>query len=202
MSDNKKQTEKQTENKNKPVDKKTIELKKLKEEIKILKEKNSNLEFKISDLELENEKNIIDFQAKAKTFQTKAQEEINKFKDNFKNQSLEQEIELKKYAPQKFVESFGDIILNFELAISVGSKQEDPGVSAYVQGFNMLMDQFMNVLESNGVTKIVPKIGDKYNPELHEVFSSGDNKSKLIEIKKPGFKIHDRVIKPASVVID
>lgn len=169
------------------------DIKKLKEQIKNLKEKNINLES-------ENQKNIIEFQMLAKNFQSKAQEQINAKKNEVSEKLEEEKKNLKKYGSQKLLESIIEPILNIEQAVIAGKSQE--AVSAYVMGFEMLLNQLYQELESFGVNVIYPKVGEEFNPELHYVMSQvdGGETNTIKEIKKKGFKLHDRVLKPATVI--
>ncbi len=170
------------------------ENKKLKDEIQALINQNNSLK-------LENQVNIATFQEKAKTFQEKAQVEINKFKNEFETKAKADQEEFKKYASQKLFESIIQPLINIEIAIMAG-KNQGPDVSAYVLGFDMLMNQLFTELESFGLTKIVPSIGENFDPELHQAFATEDGETnKILKIKKNGFKLNDRIIQPATVVI-
>lgn len=199
MSDNKKAKPQDIKKPKTEVKEKTpkvdykAEIKKLNDQIQILKEQNVNLE-------AENQKNLIEFQSLAKTFQAKAQEQINEKKAEISKKLEEEKEQLKKYGSQKLLESIIEPILNIEQAVEAGKKQE--AVSAYVMGFEMLLNQLYSELESFGVSQISPNVGEEFNPELHYVMSQvdGGKSNTISEIKKKGFKLHDRVLKPATVI--
>lgn len=170
--------------------------KKFKESEKLIKQ----LEQKIKEQKKENESNIKAFQNKAKTFQDKAKSEVTKIRQEILKRSNKDISEIKKYAPQELLEAIIDPILNIELAAN--SKSTSPEVEAYVKGFKMILNQLDKEFESLGVNKIIPKVGEDFNPEIHHAFSTekGD-KNKIIKVKKNGIKFHDRTIRPAVVVI-
>ena len=161
------------------------------------------LNAKIKELVFENNKNIEAFQEKAKGFQTKAQVELDKVKKHLQEKADNDSKETKMYGSQKLLESILDPINNIDVAVKAGKKQSDPGVNAYVQGFEMLLNQVFSAMEDNGITIIEPKVGDKFDPKLHMAISKNEGKdiNIIAEVKKKGFKLHDRIIKPASVVI-
>ena len=172
------------------------------------KEKVAKLELELMNLkmqnvnqEAENQKMIIDFQALAKTFQDKAQEQINsKNKENAIK--LEEEInEIKKHSNQKLFEHIIEPILNIGVAIEAG--KNDDAVRAYVMGFEMLLNQLYNEMESFGLHAIEPNVGDTFDPVLHHAMETveGNQTGVITIVRKKGFKYNDRVIKPASVVI-
>lgn len=160
------------------------------------------LKAKLLEVSIENQNNIIAFQEKAKGFASKAQDEVNRIKAELNAKLEEDKKDLKKYGSQKMLESIIEPLLNIELAVKAGKNND--AVSAYVIGFEMLLGQLYSELESFGVTKIAPQVGDEFDPHLHYAISTkdGDNKNKIVEVKKAGLKLHDRVIKPATVVIE
>lgn len=161
------------------------------------------LNSKIRELVFDNNKNISDFQEKAKGFSAKAQIELDKVKKHLNEKAEEDSKETKMYGSQKLLESIIGPITNIDIAVQAGKKQTDPGVNAYVQGFEMLLNQTYNAMSENGIEIIEPKVGDKFDPRLHMAISKNEGKdiNIIAEVKKKGFKLHDRIIKPAGVII-
>ena len=207
MEEQKKKTPKaktQTAKKSPPKNKEVVKKKprvNYKEKYTKLKNEQSILKMQNLNLEIENQKAIMDFQNLAKTFQDKAQEQINlKNKENAKK--LEEEIsEIKKYSNQQLFEQIIEPILNIGVAVEVGKK--DDSVKAYVMGFEMLLNQLYSEMEYFGLTVIEPKVGDEFNPELHHAMETveGGESNIITIVRKKGFKYNDRTMKPASVVI-
>ncbi len=184
--------------------KECLDKKNLEKKIKLLKEKNSNLEKQIIDLKQENNKAQEAFLEQAKTFQSKAKEKVEEFKNEHKVKMDEEVSHIKKFATSKFFKEMTEPWLNLQLAVEFGEKQDDPGVKNYVVGFKMLLKQIDSIMESHGLAKITPIVGDEFDPETMDAISTIEKEEhvdKVIEIKKNGFKHHDRVIRPATVVI-
>lgn len=183
-----------------------------KSKIHALEEKNKELENQILSLKSENlslslqiKKQETEFKEVAKTFSTKAQDEIKKHIKQA-DEKLENSIaEIKKYGNQKFFEFFINYLNNLDLAIKSGLNSTNSDVQNYVKGFAMLNSQFEELVKDFGLNKIIPELGNEYDPELHQVFelqdSSEDNKNKILQIKSNGYKLYDRVIKPAVVIV-
>ena len=191
---NKKETTKKPQPKSKPkVDYKS-QVQKLKQEIELLKKQNINLE-------AENQKNLYDFQNKAKTFQDKANEQIKKIKEDLANKLEDEKKHITKFGSQKLIESIIEPILNIDVAVASGKNQD--AVKAYVMGFEMLMNQLYSEMESFGIQIINPSVGDSFDPNIHyamKLEESGKS-GKILDVKKKGIKYHERVIKPATVVV-
>ncbi len=171
------------------------ELEKTKKQLKLVQEQRNNIE-------KENQKNLFEFHALAKTFELKAKKQIEeKQKQIFQKFKKEQE-HIKKYGSQKLLESLLEPLLNIELAINSGKK--DNHVSSYVKGFEMLINQIYQELENFGVKTIIPKIGETFNPKEHHILSFSEKKGKkntISKIFKKGFKLHDRLLKVAVVEV-
>ncbi len=193
------------QNKDAPKEKKECNLKeKFENEIKSLKKKNSNLEKQINDLQDEKIKSQEAFLEQAKTFESKAKEKVEEFKNEHKVKMDEEITYIKKFAASKFFKELTEPWINLQTAVEFGEKQDDAGVKNYVVGFKMLLKQIDSIMESHGLTKITPKVGEEFVPETMEAISTIEEEGstdKVVEIKKDGFKHHDRVIKPATVVI-
>lgn len=61
------------------------------------------------------------------------------------------------------------------------------------QGLAIATLEFKRILNEEGVSEILPKVGDEFNHELHEAIETveGDNKNKISEIVIPGWKYND-----------
>ena len=75
---------------------------------------------------------------------------------------------------------------------------------AFYKGVEMIMTQFMEVLERLGVSKI-PSVGEKFNPDLHDaVMHVEDNsvgESVVVEEFRTGFIMGDKVIRYSTVKV-
>ncbi len=119
--------------------------------------------------------------------------------DNFKKRSAKERENLYNSLISDIVSSFLPIVDNLEKA--VGSKTEDEG---YKQGVELVLKQFIDVLNSLGV-KEIETIGTTFNPEYHEAVSSVQDENlgekEVKEVYRKGYKIGDRVIRHAMVVV-
>ncbi len=197
-------SEKKQINKKTNTSNKTSSNNKFKAEKQALENKIKILESKIQNLEKEKNEATNSFLDKAKGFQDKAKKQIEKFKEEHKTQIADEINLIKKYAPESIVKELIEPLLNLELAIQAGKKQDNKDVNNYVIGFEMLLKQINQILENHDIKRICPSVGDLFDPETMDAISTKEDKSnadKVIEIKKIGYQLHDRVIKPAVVVI-
>ena len=69
----------------------------------------------------------------------------------------------------------------------------------------LVLKEISQALSNNNVEEIDP-LGDKFNPNFHEALSIKEDKSKqpeeILEVVQKGFKIQERVIRPALVIVN
>lgn len=181
---------------------KQTKLEDLEVQIQNLTTKNITLEIDAIKLKDKIKKLEEDFKLQVKTFEEKATKKVKELKNDLQKK-VENETELiKKYSLQPFFEEFSSPFLNLKKAISFGTASKNSEISAYVKGFEMLVNQIENVLENFGLVKIYPKIGDFFDSSVHEIYEiiKGD-KDKILDVVSPGYKLHDRIVKTALVVV-
>ncbi len=176
-----------------------------KQRIKELEANKEELIARIQKLELEKQMSEQIFKSKAEEMSKNAAAKVEELKEEIKNKAKE-ELDFKtKYAIQKLIDDLLSPLNNLYVAVEAGANATDPNVSAYVKGFQMLTTQLFNTLESHGISVIQPNIGDVFNPEFHQVHEIVDdatyNKDQVVKLISRGYKLHDRVLKPAIVIV-
>lgn len=69
------------------------------------------------------------------------------------------------------------------------------------QGLQMVVDQFLSILESEGVTTITTANKD-FNPQLMDCVEVVDGpKDKVVDTLSKGYLYHDKVLRPARVIV-
>lgn len=71
----------------------------------------------------------------------------------------------------------------------------------WVQGIELIYRKLQHTLEAHGLTE-VKAAGESFDPNLHEAVMTADGEEgKVIEELQKGYRLHDRVIRPAMVVV-
>ena len=148
----------------------------------------------------------------------KMEEEVEKLKadaDHWKNEyyrayadtknlrnSLEKEHQAAiKYRAEGFIEDLLPVLDSFYMAL--GNEPTDPALKNYLIGFQYIYKNLVAVLEQEGVTEIMPKVGDKFDASVMnavEVVES-DDVDKIVKVYSKGYKLHDRLIRPVNVAV-
>ena len=100
---------------------------------------------------------------------------------------------------------FLDLIPIFEsLDIAVSQDTNNTSKENLIEGNKLLKNMFDSLFDKNSLQVIDP-IGEKFDPNLHQAIKTVKNDSKenntIDEVLQKGYKLVDRVIKPALVVV-
>ncbi|MCE1159676.1 MAG: nucleotide exchange factor GrpE [Burkholderiales bacterium] len=119
--------------------------------------------------------------------------------DNVRRRAAEDVSKAHKFSIEKFAESLVPVQDSLEKAL-----QDDSGDMATLrEGVELTFKQLVAALEKNGVVELNPK-GEKFDPHFHQAISMvpSDLESGLVvDVLQKGFKIADRVLRPALVIV-
>lgn len=80
----------------------------------------------------------------------------------------------------------------------------DVQVKTIVEGLELTRRQLIAVLEKQGVTQIDPK-GQPFNPDFHEAVSMVPSAevppNHVLNVMQKGYKLHERLLRPAMVIV-
>lgn len=119
--------------------------------------------------------------------------------DNFRKRNAREREEAIRYANQRLLEDLLPVIDNFEMGM-VAAAQETSSM-IYI-GMNMVRKQLNEFLSNQGVDEI-PATG-QFDPNLHDAVSqepSDQPEGEIIRVTRRGYKLRDRLLRPASVVV-
>ncbi len=122
--------------------------------------------------------------------------------ENFRKRQAQEREFLFKYGAQNTLEALMPVLDNLERAQQSLSETSEPQM--LYKSFEMLAQQLLETLKSVGLQKMVPK-GETFNPERHEAVSQVENSDvpdhTVLEVYQDGYLLHDRILRPASVVV-
>jgi molecular chaperone GrpE len=129
--------------------------------------------------------------------------------ENYKKRQGELQIENIKYANLALIMEILPVLDNFHA--STDHVPEDQKDNAWVVGIMHIQKQLEKVLTDNGVTEIETKVGDDFNPNIHEAVhpvksaEGGPAKREFDRVNKiilKGYKMQDKVIRAARVIVE
>ncbi len=124
--------------------------------------------------------------------------------DNFRKRTLKEKSELIKNGGESAMRGLLPIIDDFERSIQALNDSDD--ASSIKEGVDLIYNKFVKYLEQNGVSVIDSEKGDEFDTEVHDAvtaFPTDDIslKGKIIDTVQKGYKLHDKVIRHAKVVV-
>ena len=122
--------------------------------------------------------------------------------DNFRKRTARDLQETVKYANAGLLESLLPVLDNFDYGMAA-AKAESEGSNLYV-GLSMVLRQVQDFLKDNGVEEI-SAVGMPFDPNLHEAVSQQPSgtvaEGSVISQTRRGYKLRDRLLRPASVIV-
>ena len=126
--------------------------------------------------------------------------------ENFRARSNRLASEASKYASFNLAKAILPVWDDLGRAIEAAEAAPDGAVNAeaLVDGVKMVYNKFLETLAKNGVERI-EALNKPFDPNFHESIASLPNdehpKNTVIVETQAGFKLHDRVVRPAQVVL-
>ena len=120
--------------------------------------------------------------------------------ENFRKRSNSEKTAMYSNGVRDTVEKLLPVIDNFERAVEAADDKEDP----MYKGVEMILKQFMEILENLGV-KEIPSKGEPFDPNVHSAVMHVDDEScdenVVVEGFQTGYTLGDKVIRPSMVKV-
>ncbi len=118
--------------------------------------------------------------------------------------------ELVKYACAGFIGELLPVVDNFKKAAAhqpqfdAAAPPDAAQLKQWAAGVDHIRQQIDAVLKRSGVTAI-EETGVGFDPSIHEAMmmkkQEGVAPDQVVQVLEPGYKLHDRVLRPAKVVV-
>ncbi len=116
---------------------------------------------------------------------------------------------VRKYASEPLARDFlqvGEFIRMALQSVTEEQAEADPLLKNLRVGVAMTEKTLLDAFERNHVSRIVAKPGDGYDHNLHEAISrveapEGIEPGQIVQMVGAGYRLHDRLIKPATVIV-
>ena len=121
---------------------------------------------------------------------------------NYRRRADEERISLGKYSNSRLITKLLPVLEDFDLAVAHAG--EGNSSAAWLEGVKLIQRKLISMLESEGVATI-DAVGAMFNPLEHEAVGTEANTTHppgfIIQAVRPGYRLHDRVIQPAQVIV-
>lgn len=148
------------------------------------------------------EEKLADAEAEIESLKDKYLRKVAEF-DNYHKRSIKEKADLILNGGQKTIVSILPVLDDMERALKNMEKAED--VAAVVEGVELIYKKFVSILEKQGVEAIKTENAD-FDVDVHEAIAqipapNEDMKGKVIDCTLKGYKLNDKVIRHAQVVV-
>jgi molecular chaperone GrpE len=121
--------------------------------------------------------------------------------DNYKKRVQRDEARARQDALANILKIFLSASDDLERALK--NKPKGEGVDGWINGIELIQQKLTNQMKNQGVERMDVKPGDEFDPTIHEAITQEDNpdfkEGQIIEVVQPGYRIADRIIRPAMV---
>ncbi len=122
--------------------------------------------------------------------------------DNYRKRMENELAEFKKYAKADFISKIIPVLDNFDRALA--GAELNPDFESFYKGVEIIERQLKEVLKSMGLIEY-SGLGEQFDPLLHDaigvIVTNDHPENTIIEEISKGYKIGDRIIQPAKVLV-
>jgi molecular chaperone GrpE len=124
--------------------------------------------------------------------------------DNYRKRVAREKEELARFTSERIVAALLPVLDNLERAIDAAQRHGADN-SSLLDGITQVYSQFRRTLVEFGLQEVIANAGHPFDPKLHEAVSqieSGEHpEGHVVEQLQRGYKLADRLLRPARVVV-
>lgn len=120
--------------------------------------------------------------------------------DNLRRRTRREIEDNAKFANQRLMVDLMEVVDNLHRALGVANQST---AEALVAGVQMVSHQFDEVMKRHGCQRI-STLGEMFDPNFHEALQmvpSDSPAGSVIQEVRTGYRLHDRLIRPAQVIV-
>jgi molecular chaperone GrpE len=126
--------------------------------------------------------------------------------ENTKRRAEREMNDARAYAIQKFARDLLGAADNLARATAMSPRDsQDPAVTNYIIGVEMTEKELLAAFERNGLKKIEPNKGEKFDPHLHQAVmeqpSTEVAAGGVLQVLQAGYELMGRLVRPAMVAV-
>ncbi|TNF61215.1 MAG: nucleotide exchange factor GrpE [Rhodobacteraceae bacterium] len=123
--------------------------------------------------------------------------------ENSRKRSEKARREAEQYGGSRLARDMLPVYDNMKRALDTVTDEQRAMSAALLEGIELTMRELLNVFKKHGVEIVSPKIGDRFDPQMHEAMFEapvpGTRAGDIIQVAAEGFMLHDRLLRPAQV---
>ncbi|MCF8026999.1 MAG: nucleotide exchange factor GrpE [Desulfobacteraceae bacterium] len=124
--------------------------------------------------------------------------------ENYKKRMQRQAEDHRKYANESIIKDLLSVVDNLERAVNASQQSGSGADACMLEGLEMTLNEIRKVLKKYHVEP-VEAVGEPFDPTYHEAVmqqpSEDHPDNTVIQEMQKGYMLHDRLIRPAMVVV-
>jgi molecular chaperone GrpE len=124
--------------------------------------------------------------------------------ENFKKRVARERQEAGKHAHESLLHKLIPVLDNLDMALAAANQAHDGSLESLRTGIGLIHQQLGKVLSEAGLEEI-NAAGKMFDPNWHEAVSqqeaSGTPEGQVVQQLRKGYKLRDRLLRPAGVVV-
>lgn len=125
--------------------------------------------------------------------------------ENTKRRAEREMNDARAYAITKFARDLLGVADNFDRALASVPADVDGPAKNFIVGVEMTSKALQSAFENNGLKKIDPARGEKFDPHKHQAMmeqpGTDVEPGGVIQVLQPGYELLGRLVRPAMVVV-
>ena len=125
--------------------------------------------------------------------------------ENAKRRAEREANDARAYAIQRFARDLLGVADNLSRALQHEPNVDDVAVKNFVLGVEMTEKELAQAFERNGLKKVDPPKGSKFDPNLHQAMmeqpAADVEPGSVIQVMQAGYELMGRIVRPALVVV-
>lgn len=122
--------------------------------------------------------------------------------DTYKRNAIRERSEAIKYGSERLAGDVLTVLDNFERALEM--KISADNFKDFYKGVEMIAGELRSALAKGGIAEL-PARGQPFDPSIHEALSAEEtgevSEGHVYRVFRKGYKLHDKLIRPAQVVV-
>jgi molecular chaperone GrpE len=158
-----------------------------KQEAELRQPEPSELEAKLADAEKQRDEYLSGWQRTKADF------------INYKKEEMKHMEDVARYGNENLIKDLISVLDNFDLGLRTLEKS-----GPVERGIYLIRSQIEDILKKRGLEKVSVKAGDDFDPMVAEAMAEVPSErppGAVVEEVEPGYRLHDKILRPARVII-
>ena len=125
--------------------------------------------------------------------------------ENLRKRMQREQEDTAKYAITSFARDMVHVLENLKRAAeSVHAASENESLKPVAEGIDLTLDELLGIFKRHGINRVDP-LNQKFDHNFHQAVAQAERNDvpagTVVQVVQAGYVIHDRLLKPAMVVV-